>query len=312
MNATKLSDAVAPVAFTKEIQSMMHAFGDNPVPLPSSVKLVETVLCRQLHCLLNKAREVCALRGSQCIGIEEILFLMRKDRIKLNRLLNYLAVKDFHSSVATQLSNNPIDHCSGEVPSKRKQICMNFLETIDTTGELTSKIQPFDAIKHERNLRAESMTQSMDENRYLEYASARRQSFTYRSGGVNKIQLWLQSSKMFPDLPKSNQLLYEILAYLAYETVAQIVDLSLLVRQDGAAKPGDPFSYYVAGFTRMPGSYPVQYAAELTGIQLGGPPPLTPQEIREALRRYWSPLVTPWSPFSRSLSSNVYSKLLMC
>jgi len=33
--------------------------------------------------------------------------------------------------------------------------------------------------------------------------------------------------------------------YMAYETVAQIVDLALLVRQDNLACPGSPFSRYM-------------------------------------------------------------------
>ncbi|GLH04149.1 Uncharacterized protein GBIM_09923, partial [Gryllus bimaculatus] len=224
-------------------------------------------------------------------------------------------IKDFHSSLTKHLGSNLGDLSEGldmQKGSKRRRMCLDFLETIDQTGELTDKQQPFDTVKNERNLRAELMTQSMDESRYLEYSNARRTSFTYRTGHVNKIQKWLQSCGMFPELPKVNPLLYQILAYLAYETVAQIVDLSLLVRQDGAAKPGDAFSYYVAGFTRMPGSYPAQHATEHSAKKVGGAPPITPAEIREALRRYWSPQLSPWSPFTRSLSSNMHTKLLMC
>ena len=33
--------------------------------------------------------------------------------------------------------------------------------------------------------------------------------------------------------------------YMAYETVAQIVDLALLVRQDNLVCPGSPFSRYM-------------------------------------------------------------------
>jgi hypothetical protein len=35
--------------------------------------------------------------------------------------------------------------------------------------------------------------------------------------------------------------------YMAYETVAQIVDLALLVRHDSLARPGMPFSRYLPG-----------------------------------------------------------------
>eukprot|EP00072_Mus_musculus_P062876 XP_011244549.1 PREDICTED: transcription initiation protein SPT3 homolog isoform X8 [Mus musculus] len=45
---------------------------------------------------------------------------------------------------------------------------------------------------------------------------------------------------------KPNVIAMEILAYLAYETVAQLVDLALLVRQDMVSKAGDPFSHAIS------------------------------------------------------------------
>ena len=45
---------------------------------------------------------------------------------------------------------------------------------------------------------------------------------------------------------KPNVVAMEILAYLAYETVAQLVDLALLMRQDMVTKAGDPFSHAIS------------------------------------------------------------------
>lgn len=68
----------------------MHALGDNPSPLEASAIVIEKVLYQQLKLLLVKAYEVSAMRKAKVLGHEDFLFLMRKDPVKIHRLLNYL------------------------------------------------------------------------------------------------------------------------------------------------------------------------------------------------------------------------------
>ncbi|CAG2065574.1 unnamed protein product, partial [Timema podura] len=63
-----------------EIRLMMYAFGDNQFPLHSSAYLIEDIVKEQLHHILCKAVEVCDLRGTKAIQLEELIFLMRKNR----------------------------------------------------------------------------------------------------------------------------------------------------------------------------------------------------------------------------------------
>lgn len=86
----------------------------------------------------------------------------------------------------------------------------------------------------------------------------------------------------------------ELLAYLAYETVAQLVDLALLVRQDMVTKAGDPFSHAISATF-------IQYhnSAESTaacGVEAHGDA-IQPCHIREAVRRY-SHKIGPLAPFT--------------
>ncbi|XP_033611635.1 transcription initiation protein SPT3 homolog [Cryptotermes secundus] len=76
--------------FVAEIQSMMYGFGDARSPLLESANLIETVVQQQQWAIVSQAADVAALRGAKCIGPEDILFLLRKDRIKTHRLLKYL------------------------------------------------------------------------------------------------------------------------------------------------------------------------------------------------------------------------------
>jgi transcription initiation protein SPT3 len=69
---------------------MMHGFGDARTPLMESASLIETVVQQQQQTLISRAADVAAMRGAKCIGLEDILFLLRKDRIKTHRLIKYL------------------------------------------------------------------------------------------------------------------------------------------------------------------------------------------------------------------------------
>lgn len=80
----------AAVCFVTEIQSMMHGFGDAQMPLLESASLIETVVQQQQWAVISQAADVATMRGAKCIGPEDILFLLRKDRIKMHRLIKYL------------------------------------------------------------------------------------------------------------------------------------------------------------------------------------------------------------------------------
>ncbi|KAF2974898.1 hypothetical protein EK904_014431 [Melospiza melodia maxima] len=88
--------------------------------------------------------------------------------------------------------------------------------------------------------RAERQTRAMDSVQYAEFCESRQLSFSKKA---SKFRDWLDCSSMEI---KPNAVAMEILAYLAYETVAQLVDLALLVKQDMTPKAGDPFSHAIS------------------------------------------------------------------
>ncbi|KAJ8780021.1 hypothetical protein J1605_012057 [Eschrichtius robustus] len=94
-------------------------------------------------------------------------------------------------------------------------------------------------IVHE-DKRAERQTRIMDSAQYAEFCESRQLSFSKKA---SKFRDWLDCSSLEI---KPNVIAMEILAYLAYETVAQLVDLALLVRQDMVTKAGDPFSHAIS------------------------------------------------------------------
>jgi transcription initiation protein SPT3 len=69
---------------------MMHGFGDARTPLLESATLIQTVVQQQQWALISQAADVSIMRGAKSIGPEDIFFLLRKDPVKVHRLLKYL------------------------------------------------------------------------------------------------------------------------------------------------------------------------------------------------------------------------------
>ncbi|KAM7307064.1 transcription initiation protein SPT3 homolog isoform X2 [Ixodes scapularis] len=239
---------------------------------------------------------------------------------KLHRLINYMEVKSFQGTLATNVSGEediatatafispdtgPEDAkpCGTPRP-KRTKLCRDFVTSIDQTGELAAALQDsiFDEVKHERYLRAEAQTRCMDQAQYFEYSNARRSSFCAKQKSA-RFRDWLLKDVDLDIKPTSSVL--EVFNYLAYETVAQIVDLALLVKKDAKSCPGDPMSWSMPPAVFNPGFPCVQIpstqerqaslsseaapagAESSTGGTLAETESITPSEIREAIRRYW-------------------------
>ena len=93
--------------------------------------------------------------GGTTVGLEDIVFLMRKDKVTLVRLLRHFSFKDAVPSLHTTMNQEPTQQQQAEpTKSKRVKICVDFLNRIDSSGELISSFTEdfVDEIKHNRNL----------------------------------------------------------------------------------------------------------------------------------------------------------------
>ncbi|XP_022528758.1 transcription initiation protein SPT3 homolog isoform X3 [Astyanax mexicanus] len=233
-------------SFIPELQSMMFALGDSRRPLHETAALVEDIVHTQLINLLHQAAEVALLRGARVISPEDIIFLMRKDKKKMRRLLKYMQFRDFKSKLMKTVDDeDPLDpdkYSSSSSVNKRQRLAQDFLGSIDQTGEFLALLEDeeVDEVKQERMERLEKQTRSMDSSQYSDFCESRQLSFSKKA---SKFREWLDCSSL--DV-KPNAVSMEILSYLAYETVAQIVDLALLVKQDMTPKTGDPFGHAIS------------------------------------------------------------------
>ncbi|VVD01982.1 transcription initiation protein SPT3 homolog [Leptidea sinapis] len=299
-------DATGEVTnFQKEISNMMHGFGDNPNPNAATVVLVENIVLQQLRTMLQEALNNSISRGAKVITNFDFIFLMRKNPLKLKRLHDYqiklnTIEKSRQATVSTPTENiMPALLDEEKDPLRKKRNHIDIIKDIDEADEV-SQIK-FDSIDYLRKVRAAKLTESMSFEKYEAYHKARCSSFRTGYGmtkGYHKLENWINPTK---ELKLTHSAL-EVLCFLAYETVAEIVDAVFLIRQDSKKKSGDPFSKFEGGYFCNPLSL-----GNAVYIKSGyeGVPAITVAEIREVLRRYFTPKVGMNGLFYRNMSNDL-------
>ena len=76
--------------YQQEIAAMMFVSGDVRHPLPETTALVEAIVRQQALETLHRAAAIASRRGSRIISTEDVLFVIRHDRMKLSRVAEYL------------------------------------------------------------------------------------------------------------------------------------------------------------------------------------------------------------------------------
>ena len=88
---------------------MLFAFGDNRIPKTETASLVEDICQQQMAEIVTRASEVTQTRGASEIGIEDLLFLMRRSPVKIQRLVQVNKSKFCENPLSFKLSTfNPI------------------------------------------------------------------------------------------------------------------------------------------------------------------------------------------------------------
>ncbi|XP_013189580.2 transcription initiation protein SPT3 homolog [Amyelois transitella] len=302
-------DAIGEVTnFQKEISNMMHGFGDNPNPNAATVVLVENIVLQQLRLILQEALNNSNMRGGKAISNYDIIYLMRKNPMKLKRLHDYQIKLDQidknRSSVSgvptsENLISNIIMEDEKDPTIKKRRTHIDVIREIDEFSEVSQF--KFDVIDYLRKVRAAKITESMSFEKYEAYHKARCSSFRSSYGlgkGFVKLERWINPNKEL----KITLMALEILCFIAYETVAELVDAVFLTRQDAKKKNGDPYSKFEGGHFCNPVS--LNNAVYIkSGYE--GVPAITVAEVREVLRRYFSPRVGMNGLFYRNMCQDL-------
>lgn len=105
--------------YTQEISQMMYVFGEVQNPNPETAHLVEDIVrsqlvelvcrrrtscrdCEYLPAQIMQAHALATRRGARHPSTEDLMFLIRHDRAKVNRLRTYLSWKDVRKHAKEQ------------------------------------------------------------------------------------------------------------------------------------------------------------------------------------------------------------------
>ncbi|KAG2062499.1 TFIID-18kDa-domain-containing protein, partial [Suillus decipiens] len=236
--------------YPREITQMMFVFGEIRDPNPETVNLVEDIVRSQLIELILQARAHANQRGVRSITTEDLLFLVRHDRDKLNRLLTYLSWKDVRKHAKDSGGDGDgrgdVDDETFEDDVDDKPVTKAQKITIKLPWEITTIYSDVlrqsgyqhddeedeeDIEAHEASMQrlkeADDATRQMTGEEYQYYSDCRQASFTYRKA---------KRFRDFLNLPAHLDLKYnddtvDIVGFLAFEMVRSLTVAGLKVKK---------------------------------------------------------------------------------
>ncbi|KAL1461374.1 hypothetical protein WDU94_013276 [Cyamophila willieti] len=238
---------MAEPSLAPTIQKMLFGLGDCKKPLEATSYIIEEYLRQQLDYIVYQA-QACGGQGCEEITVKNILFLLRNNSVRLQRVYHYFDMKSKQQEITgsiiggTATSDKDIEadlksFFNGNKKSRNLNVKQQILEFID---EFKIKIDSefFDEAKHERLVRQNELSIEQSKEDYLAFEQSRTVSFdvSWRQKTTkNKREFneWLQIKlKNNPGVSLLTTTAYELLQYLSKEIVAQIVDCVLQLRAD--------------------------------------------------------------------------------
>jgi len=240
--------------YAQEISQMMFVFGEVQDPNTMAVNLVEDIVRGQVLEIVIQARQLCAKRGARHISSEDLIFLIRDDRAKVNRLRTYMSWKDVRKNaketsepgkgeVLDDALEEGADEQNAAKPKKRivklsweiTTIYSEIIKTIASNNpgrhsghsddEDEDEMEAHeDSVKRLRD--ADEATRHMTKEEYMHYSECRQASFTYRKA---------KRFKEYLNLPSHFELrsddTIDILGFLAFEIVRSLTIRALEVKR---------------------------------------------------------------------------------
>ena len=239
-------DAHSPeYRYQVEISQMMFVFADVTDPAPEVTKLVEDIVRSQTIEMLIQSRRLAQRRASKYLSPEDLIFLIRYDRAKVNRLRTYLSWKDVRKNAkdsgdsggapggATEMDalDDPI--AVGDGPSTKAtkmkirlpwEISSIYSEHVlalpNADGEEEEAEDDVEA--HEASMQrlkdADEATRRMTREEYVHYSECRQASFTFRKS--KKFREFINSNAYLDVKPNDD--IIDILGFLAFEVVREL------------------------------------------------------------------------------------------
>lgn len=243
-----------------EIQQMMFVLGE-VIDLPiETVSVIEDIVRSQVIEIILQSTKTALARGTKSIIPEDIIFLMRDNVEKVNRLRTYLSWKEVRKNAkdhdgtipddiidnnTTQVgvigvgigSNNQLSDGSKQLAKHKKckiklpwELQFMFTEQHLETNEESERIDDderfatFESLK--RLKLADERTKNMTKEEYVHWSECRQASFTFRKS--KRFKEWALIPQLC-DL-KLNDDVLDILGFLTFEIVCSLTENAIKIK----------------------------------------------------------------------------------
>lgn len=236
-----------------EILQMMFVLGEANDPPIETTSLIEDIVRGQVIEILIEANKTCALRGTKSIALEDVIFLIRHDKAKVNRLRTYLSWKDVRKNARDQEGGGPESLIEGDATggappsqtndskmlSKHKKLKIRlpwelqfmFTELPIEAGddsELIDDDEKAATIASLKRLKmADDRTKNMTREEYVHWSECRQASFNYRK--AKRFREWAQINQLCDSKPNDDVI--DILGFLTFEMVCSLTEEAMEIKK---------------------------------------------------------------------------------
>ncbi|KAJ3110442.1 Transcription initiation protein spt3 [Phlyctochytrium bullatum] len=229
-----------------QIQQMMFVFGEVAEPLEETTELVEEIVRAQVVEFIVQAVAQAHKRGSKHLSAEDLIFLIRHDRKKTNRLRTFLSWKEVRKikdkGAGTEVADADEGIVGDDAEQKMKASKMRVKFSWDIINNYSGVLSDDDADDEEEDdderqayedqiarLRvADEVTRTMTKDEYIYYSDCRQASFTYKKN--KRFRDWCYMATHYKN-QKPNGDVIDILGFLACECVARLTETGLSVKK---------------------------------------------------------------------------------
>ncbi|PKI83504.1 Spt3p [Malassezia vespertilionis] len=261
MNEDAIEGASA-YKYQQEIAQMMFVSTEIENPDPQVTRLIEDIVRNQVIEMIIQSRKLAARRTSKYLSPEDLLFLIRYDRAKVNRLRTYLSWKDVRKNAkdsggeggggapAGGEAGEGLEETVVDGPlrvNKRKmrlpwELSAIFSDYPRVSAGLAGNAEDAeeedeDTIEtNEDSLRrlkaADDTTRRMTRDEYVFYSECRQASFTFRK--AKRFREFIHAG-LYLDVKPSDDTI-DILGFLAFEVVHELCTSAVRVKTEWEGK----------------------------------------------------------------------------
>lgn len=243
-----------------EIQQMMFVLGETNDPPIETTSLVEDIVRGQVIEILIQSTKTATMRGTKSIAPEDVIFLIRNDKAKVNRLRTYLSWKDVRKNAKDQegggtealiegdagggaaggaagaASSQAND--SSKMLSRYKKLKIRLpweiqfmfselhLETTEEAEQVDDDEREATVASLKRLKMADDRTRNMTKEEYVHWSECRQASFTFRK--AKRFREWALIPQLCDSRPHDDVI--DILGFLTFEIVCSLTEESIQIR----------------------------------------------------------------------------------